>query len=112
MAAVYMSYSLNSSKGLCRDHLGDYYRAYLGDTRSSDYSSYEFNVQCSRLGFEEGVEVKEGRCAAYAGRRGFECFEKHTYHSANRCCYTYDFLRSNLNYCLGESFQGTRDLTP
>ena len=61
------------------------------------HMSLTFSVRGSDLK-RLGVEVKEGRFAAYAGRRGFECFEKHSYHSVNRYCYMYEFLRSNLNY--------------
>ena len=36
-----MSYSLNSLKGdYIGDSIGNYYRAYKGDTRSLDYGSY------------------------------------------------------------------------
>ena len=40
-----MSYSLNSLKGgYIGDYIGDYYRDIKGDTRSLDYSSYDYWV--------------------------------------------------------------------
>ena len=38
---THMSYSLNSlMEGYLGENIGDYYRGYQGDTRSSDYGSY------------------------------------------------------------------------
>ena len=40
--AAHMNYNLNSLKvGYMGDYVGDYYRAYNGDTWSLDYGSYE-----------------------------------------------------------------------
>ena len=58
-----MSYGLNSLKGAyIRDYMGDYYRAYQGDTRSLDYSSYEFlHFENSTLGQVSDVSMLESR---------------------------------------------------